>query len=403
MNVLLIHQNMPGQFKHLAPALARRGHRVAFITKRQDVRIPGVQTVSYQPSRTARRQTHHYVQRLEESVLHGQQVVRACQALGKDGFRPDVVLAHPGWGEALFVKDVFPRAPLISYCEFYYSARGADLGFDPEFPATLDSICRARVRNAHLLLSLEAADRGWSPTDWQKSRHPAAFQSKISTIFDGIDTAIVGPNPSAQFTLPNGKVLTRSDEVITYVARNLEPYRGFPSFIRALPRLLLRRPQAEIVIVGGDEVSYGTAPEGGGTWREVMAKEVPLPPGRVHFMGRIPYSAYLSLLQISSVHVYLTYPFVLSWSFMEAMAAQCLLVASKTAPVEEFLRPGENGLFTDFFDPAQIAEDVVAALDHPDRDGLRHQARETILGRCDLATCLPRQLDLIAETAGRAF
>ena len=401
MKILMLHQNMPGQFKYLAPTLARAGHEVVFITKQKTVEIPGVRKIVYVPHRTVRASTHHYMRLFENAVLHGQQVARLCQQLASEGFIPDLVVAHPGWGESLFIKDVFPRSPLINYCEFYYTGRGADVGFDPSKPVGLDDLCRIRGRNAHLLLSLEECDRGWSPTQWQKSRHPKDMLGKIDVIFDGIDTKMVKPDPEARFELKNGKVLTAKDEVITYVARNLEPYRGYPTFIRALPKILKDRPKAQVVIVGAEGVSYGAAPEGGGTWREVMAKEVPLPEDRVHFTGQLPYGKYVKLLQVSSVHTYLTYPFVLSWSFMEAMAAGCLMVASDTAPVREVLRHDENGLMTDFWDHDKVAADVVKALKMKDSQRLRDAARASIIGHYDLASCLPRQLGMLEQVAGK--
>ncbi len=401
MKILMLHQNMPGQFKHLAPTLARAGHEVVFITKRKTIDIPGVRKIVYEPHRTARESTHHYMRLFENAILHGQQVARLCQQLAAEQFIPDLVVAHPGWGESLFLKDVFPRSPLINYCEFYYTGRGADVGFDPSKPVGLDDLCRIRGRNAHLLLSLEACDRGWSPTQWQKSRHPKDMLDKIDVVFDGIDTNIVRPDPEARFELKDGKVLTARDEVVTYVARNLEPYRGYPTFIRALPQILKERPKAQVIVVGAEGVSYGTPPEGGGSWRAFMAKEVTLPEDRVHFMGQLPYNQYLNLLQISSAHIYLTYPFVLSWSFMEAMAAGCLMVASDTAPVREVLRPGENGLMTDFWNPEKVAADVVAALKMKGTKALREAARASIIGQYDLATCLPRQLHMLERVAGR--
>jgi glycosyltransferase involved in cell wall biosynthesis len=401
VKILFVHQNMPGQFVHLATRLAEDpANEVVFLTKRHDVDLPGVRRVSYVPPRPAHASTHHYVRLFESGVLYGQQVVRACLNLQRRGFRPDLIVAHPGWGEALFVKDIFPAAPLLNYCEFYYSGSGADVGFDPAEPADIDTICRARARNAHLLLSLDACDRGISPTEWQKSRHPASYQSKISVIFDGIDTGTVRPDPAAGFALPNGRVLTAANEVVTYVARNLEPYRGFPTFIRSLPELCRRRPDAQIVVVGGDEVSYGQPPKEGGTWREAMAREVALDPARVHFLGKIPYARYLDLLRISAAHVYLTVPFVLSWSFMEAMASECLLVASSTAPVLEVIEDERNGLLVDFFSPGALAERVADALaNRAALAPLRRRARETVMERYALTTCLPAQLALVREMA----
>lgn len=403
LNVLFIHQNMPGQFKYLAPHLAaQEGNRVVFITGRDKFDLPNVERITYTLPRTAKEGTHRYVRLFENSVIHGQQVVRACLLLSRRGFRPDVIVAHPGWGESLFIKDIYPSTPLLNFCEFYYHGRGSDVGFDPEEPAGIDDICRARARNAHLLLSLESCDAGLSPTKWQKSRHPVQFHDKISVIFDGINTAFVRPDPAATFDLPNGGTLSRADEVVTYVARNLEPYRGFPSFMRALPQILEARPNAQVLIVGGDEVSYGRAPAQGKTWREKMLEEVPVDLDRVHFLGKLPYAEYISVLQISSAHVYLTRPFVLSWSCVEAMAAGCLIIGSATPPVQEVIEDGVNGILTDFHSPDAIARQTIGSLAAgPALNQLRNRARETVEERYALSKCLPQQLALIRRVAGR--
>lgn len=400
MKILFIHQNMPGQFKHLGPAMARAGHEVTFLTQRADIDLPGVRRATYAKPRAANASTHHYVRLFENSVLAGQQVVRAALQLHKQGWTPDVIVAHPGWGEALFVKDVWPKVPLLNFCEFYYGGEGADIGFLTEEPADLDMICRVRARNAAHLLSLEACDAGITPTHWQLSRHPQPFQSKIHVIFDGIDTGTVRPDAGARFTLPDGRVLTAQDEVVTYVARNLEPYRGYPSFIRALPELLAARPNAQVVIVGGDEVSYGRKPPEAPNWREHMAREITLDPARVHFTGKLPYAHYLALLQVSSLHVYLTVPFVLSWSCLEAMSAGCLVLASSTAPVLEAIEDGVNGLLCDFHSPPDIAAKAADALAaRADLTPLRKAARQTVLDRYDLTHCLPAQIRLVEDVA----
>lgn len=405
MKLLFIHQNMPGQFKHIVPLLANAGHEVVFLTKQKSYKVKGVRKLVYAPHRTVRATTHHYMRQFENGLLHGQGVARLCQQLAGEGFRPDLIIAHPGWGETLFVKEVFPKSPLLSYCEFYYSAHGADFGFDPSVDVTLDDQCKIRARNAHLLLSLDLCDRGWSPTQWQKSRHPAAYQDKIVTVFDGVDTHVARPNPKARFALGEGLSVTPQDEVITYVARNLEPYRGFPTFMRALPRLLKERPKARVLIAGADGVSYGARPKEGGTWKDVMLKETGLKSAgnfdRVHFLGHLPYERFLTLLQVSSAHIYLTYPFVLSWSFMEAMASGCLMIGSDTAPVQEVLQHGHNGLLTGFFDPDGLVDTVVRALEDRESARLREAARATITGRYDLLTCLPKQLELIEQMSGK--
>jgi glycosyltransferase involved in cell wall biosynthesis len=334
-------------------------------------------------------------------VLHGQAVLRACLSLKSAGFTPDVIVGHPGWGETLFLKEKFPQAKLLNYCEFFYHGRGADVGFDPEDKIELDAICEARIRNAHLLLSLENADHGLSPTEWQRSVHPAAFHDRISVIFDGIDTDTVRPNPAAAFTLPDGRTLTAADELVTYVARGLEPYRGFRSFMRALPDLLRRRPAAQVLIVGGDETSYGLAAPAGLTWRETMLNEVQgLDLTRVHFLGKLPYARYLALLQVSSLHIYLTVPFVLSWSCLEALAAGCIVLGSDTPPVREVIEDGRNGYLVDFFATRDIAARAAEILrDRTHLNTIRQRARDTTLQRYALATCLPRQASLVTSLA----
>jgi glycosyltransferase involved in cell wall biosynthesis len=281
---------------------------------------------------------------------------------------------------------VFPRARIVLYCEFFYRAHGADLGFDPEFPATSEKRLRVRVMNAPLLMSLDAADAGVAPTRWQQRQFPPAFASRINVIHEGIDTTRVAPGGQ------------REEELVTYVSRNLEPYRGFHSFMRAIPEIQRRRPKARIVIVGGDDVSYSPRLPAGDTYRARLLKELEgrIDLSRVQFRGRIPYDEYLALLRASSVHVYLTYPFVLSWSLLEAMACGCLVVASRTAPVEEAIRDGENGLLSDFFSPAAIAARVDEALGRSrELEPLRAAARETVVSRYDLArVCLPAQVRL---------
>jgi len=396
VRILFIHQNMPAQFKHLAPALAREGHEVLFLTQREDRELPGVRRFTYRKPANKISTTHGYIRRFEEAVWTGQQVARACLQLKRRGLEPDLVIAHPGWGESLFVKDVFPTTSIISFCEFYYRGSGSDVGFDPEFPTSLDDVARARARNAHLLLALEAADAGLSPTLWQRNQHPRDSHSKISVIFDGIDTDVVKPRPGAAFQLPNGRVLTSGDEVVTFVARNLEPYRGYHNFIRALPRLLSERPKASVIVVGGDDVSYGRRAPNGLSWREHLGSGIEYDVSRVHHLGYVPYREYLNLLSISSLHVYLTVPFVLSWSFFEALSSGCLVLASDSPPVREVLVSAENGLLCNFFSPDDISEKASIALKERDNfQNIRANARDTIVQNYSLKQCLPQQIGLV--------
>ncbi|MBV8651663.1 MAG: glycosyltransferase family 4 protein [Alphaproteobacteria bacterium] len=408
MNILFLHQNMPGQFGHLAAHLARApDHRVVFLTKTASAAPDGVTHVVYGPKRRGQPSTHHYLHGFEAAVLHGQAVARALLQLQRRGFTPELIVAHPGWGEPMFIKDALPQTKLVNYCEFFYRAAGADVGFDPSETVDVDTRARLRTRNAALMIALEACDQGIAATNWQRSVHPPEFHDKIEVVFDGVDADRVCPDPASSFCLPDGRTLGPGDQVVTYVARNLEPYRGFPSFMRALPRILEALPAAQIVIAGGDEVSYGQPAPGGETWRQAMLREVALPDGerdRVHFVGTLAYGDYVRLLQVSSAHVYLTYPFVLSWSAMEALAAGCLVIGSRTPPVEEVIRDGDNGMLVDFFAPSAIADAVIEAVRRGGGNAaLRRRARETVLGRYDLTTCLQRQLALLERVTGRSL
>jgi glycosyltransferase involved in cell wall biosynthesis len=406
MKILFIHQNFPGQFKFLAPALVSQGHTVVAMTmqKTQAQEWQGVQLVHYTATRGTTPNVHPWVSDFETKTIRGEACFRAALKMKAEGFEPDVVIAHHGWGESLFLKEVWPQAKLGIYCEFFYHPHGADVGFDPEFPVKdAGDACRLRLKNLNNLLHFEVADAGMSPTHWQASTFPEPFRAKISVVHDGIDTQAVAPNPHVKLTLNNNLSLTREDEVITFVNRNLEPYRGYHVFMRALPAILKQRPQARVLIVGADDVSYGARPtpqEHGGTkWKDIFAAEVrpqisDADWGRVHFLGNVPYQHFIPLLQLSTVHVYLTYPFVLSWSLLEAMSAGCAIVASDTQPLHEAIRHNETGKLVNFFDHATLAKEVCHLLDDPaTRQQLGANARLFAQAHYDLQTvCLPKQL-----------
>ena len=333
--------------------------------------------------------------------------VHACLGLKNSGFVPDVIISHPGWGESLFLKDIWPNVRLGIYCEFFYNYFDSDIGFDPEFTTTsADDACRFRFKNLNNSLHFEIADLGISPTSWQANSFPASFNQKITTIHDGINTDIATPNKNVSLTLGDGTSLNCESEIITFVNRDLEPYRGYHIFMRALPYLLQNRPNSIILIVGGDGVSYGAKAPEGQSWKSIFIDEVrPLISdsdwSRVKFLGTLPYSQFIPLLQLSSVHIYLTYPFVLSWSLLEAMSVGCAVVASDTPPVSEVITHDTNGILIDFFDSKGLAQEVSNLLDNKDlRDRLGQNARASILTNYDLHTvCLPRQIQWIYELA----
>lgn len=401
MNILFIHQNFPGQFVHLAAELGRskRNRVVALSIHRQAVPA-GVELRCYTMLRQSVPDTHPLLKDQEAKVMRGEACAAAMLQLRHEGFVPDVVVAHPGWGEALFVKDVFPRARLIVYCEFYYAAEGRDVGFDPEMPSiNFQQRCQLRMRNSTGLLSLEAADVAISPTEWQKSTWPLALQDKIRVIHDGIDITRLKPNPKARLQLAanahRGEIVLKPGmEVLTYCSRNLEAVRGFHMLMRVLPELMRQRPDSHVMIVGGTDVSYGApAPDGSG-WKDYMLREVgaELDMRRVHFVGKIPYAVYLDLLNVSKVHAYWTTPFVLSWSLLEAALHGVPVIASNTPPVAEFA--GRLGIgMVDYFDRSGFAEALASQLA---RKSTARKNRPR-LPELDLERCLQQQIGLLQE------
>ena len=415
MNILFIHQNFPGQFKFLSPALVKQGHSVRAMTmqKTEAMQWQGVQLVNYTSKRSSTPNVHPWVSDFETKTIRAEACFKTALQMKQQGYTPDVIVAHHGWGESLFLKEVWPEAKLGIYCEFHYQQHGADVGFDPEFPATDEGeVCRLRLKNLNNLLHFEIADTGISPTHWQASTFPEPFKNKISVVHDGIDTQAVAPNSAVSLTLKMATgqdlVLTRKDEVITFVNRNLEPYRGYHTFMRALPQLLKERPNARVLLVGADDVSYGARPDaakyGAAKWRDIFANEVrgqisDADWQRVHFLGQVPYQFFIPLLQLSTVHVYLTYPFVLSWSLLEAMSAGCAIVASDTQPLREAIVHNQTGKLVNFFDPAALAQSVCDLLNNPEeRFRLGANARAFAQANYDLqSVCLPKQLAWVEQ------
>ncbi|MBM3337142.1 MAG: glycosyltransferase [Betaproteobacteria bacterium] len=406
MKILFVHQNFPGQFKFLAPALVAQGHQVhAMLMNEVSIsQWQGVHLVPYRAARGSSRSIHPWVADFETKTIRAEANFRKAIDLKNTGYSPDVIIAHPGWGESLFLKEVWPAAKLGIYCEFFYHAHGADLGFDAEFAdSDIATPCRIRLKNLNNLMHFDLADAGLSPTKWQASTYPEGFRKKITVVHDGIDTVTLQPNPDATFELDTYK-LTKQDEVITYVSRNLEPYRGFHVFMRALPALLKARPHAQIIVVGGDDVSYGSKPASGDSWRSVLTKEIEGSVSatdwqRVHFVGKLPYSKFIALLQVSTVHIYLTYPFVLSWSLFEAMSVGAAIIASDTAPVSEVIQHGECGQLINFFDIEGLVTQTCQLLDNPvQRQRMGNNAREHVRSKFDLrSVCLPKQLQWITS------
>ena len=403
MNVLFVHNNFPAQFRHVAAALHRSGHaKMAAIGSETSADAQGVDLRRY-VSPGAIAAAHTFSRRFESECRRAELVMFAAISLKSEGFEPDLIVAHCGWGETLPLRALFPKARMAVYCEFYYRAEGQDVGFDPETGQFgVDGLVGLAAKNASTLIALADCDVGLSPTPWQRSTFPSEFLPKIHVAHEGVDTAWLAPDPAARFKLPGGPTLDRDDEVVTYFGRGLEPMRGFHVFMRALPALQRARPDAHVVIVGGEEASYGNPPAEGGTWKRHCLREVlpGLDLARVHFLDRLPHAGLRALMQVSSAHVYLTYPFVLSWSCIEAMSSGCAIVASDTAPVRDVIVDDENGVLTPFHDHEALAAAVSELVaDAPRRARLGANARETALAGFDIGPCVARTLDVLGVSA----
>lgn len=406
MKILFVHQNYPAQFLHLAPEMIKRGHEVLAMTDAANKRKIGVPHLKYTFNAAAvdagaTRLGRNYTVMSDRAVV----VARAAQTLKTEhNYTPDLIFAHSGWGESLFLQEVWPKAKLIVYAEFYYRGVGADVGFDPEFSKpSFDQVMISQGRSAYLAQAIVHADAALSPTQFQADAHPPLLRSRINVIHDGVDTDVLAPNPNASFDLPNGRTLRVGDEVLTFVNRNLEPYRGYHSFMRALPAVMAARPNAQVVMIGGNEVSYGQPAPTGTTWKDTFLNEVKdrLDLSRLHFMGKIPYPNFVNLLHVSRAHAYLTYPFVLSWSSIEAMAAGCHIIASDTAPVREAMTDGVTATMVDFFDIAGWSNAIIDALANPEKYALiRENARKFAVTHYDLRTvCLPKMVSFVEGVA----
>jgi len=405
MNILFVHHNLPSQYIHLLRAMAKaKGVNLLGISHGLTAQELS-EEVSYIQYAITRRNTGGLLplaKEIETKIIRAEACAIKLNEIKKEGYQPDMICAHPGWGEPLFVKDIWPNAPLLTYQEFSYKSIDSDLDFDPEFKSCQEwtEKARCRMKQANVLMSLEASDWCVTPTYFQKDTFPSAYKSKISVIHDGINCQDACPDLSApEIKLITGQRLSRQNQLITFVSRTLEPYRGIHSFIRSVPQIHERCPEAHVVVVGEAKgASYGFKCTTHETWVERFTAEIEgrYDVQRLHFLGPIPYKQFINLMQLSSVHVYLTYPFVLSWSMLEAMACGCAVVGSATEPVKEVIRHGQNGLLVDFFSPTQIATAVEELLKQPELIAkLGSQARQTIIKHYSLARCLPQQLAIM--------
>ncbi|WP_046862663.1 glycosyltransferase [Microvirga massiliensis] len=409
MKIVFVHQNFPGQFGRLASIFAAEGHQVFALGTVKTPRIPGVSYHAYEP--VPGPDPAGYENRFNPVTAHLRRaygVAHLARRLKEGGLEPDLVVVNTGWGESLFLKDVWPNARHVAYFEYYYAAKGQDVDFDPEFPIrNEETIWRLRLRNAMQLAAFDVADAAVTPTRFQRDTFPAYLRDRIAIIHDGIDIQALQPDPGAAMRVgENGPHLSRAEPVVTYATRHIEPMRGSHVVFRALPGLLDLDPRLRVVIIGGNSVSYSARPPEGTTWSDVFRSRIagPVDWTRVHFAGQLPYPQFIRVLQLSAVHLYLTYPFVLSWSLIEAMALECRIVASATPPVEEVIRPHETGLLFPFFDEKELVAQVHRVLQNPgEAAAMARRARVAAVERFDFRTAtLPRWREFLGVPAARS-
>jgi glycosyltransferase involved in cell wall biosynthesis len=400
-DILFVHNNFPAQFGFIAEALAAQGHRCVAIASRTGRAVPGVRLVTWQTSRGSTPNILREATRIEADLIRARAAAEQAVALRAEGFDPAVIIGHPGWGETTYLREIFPKARQIAYAEYYYRLKGGDVGFDPEFPDTPRDLPETlHAKNAGMALAFSEADAIVAPTPFQFSLLPPVFHARTHIIHEGIDTEAIRPRPETQVRLGDELVLSRDRPVVTFINRRFEPLRGCHIFMRALPQLMSAVPNAQVVMIGADEPGgYGRSAGQGQNWGQLIFGEIAdrIDRSRLHFTGRVAHETMLAALAVSSAHVYYTYPFVLSWSALEAMASGCIVIGSDTPPVLDAIKDGESGILLDFFDVDALSDALIAACRDQGRfDHLREGARQVVLDRFDRkAVCLPQWLKLI--------
>lgn len=393
MKILFLHRNFPGQFRYLAPELAKDPqNEIYFISNEPKGQIPGIHKHVYKLKRQIPDNCHRYLRYFEDCILHGQSTAELALMLKNQGFYPDIIFGHT-WGQTLFMKEIFPKSKLLCYFEWFFKATDSFLDFDGS-EVTIDEQAKFRCDNAPLLIDLFTCDKGLCPTNYQLKQFPKEYQYKIKVLHDGIDTDFCRKIDNASLEIKEKNlILTKNDEVITYGTRGMDPYRGFPEFMKAVEILQKKRPNLHVVISGKDRVCYGKPLPNGQTYKNLMLETLDLDLNRIHFTGLLPFDQYVNMLNITSAHVYLTYPFVCSWSLLNAMACETPIIASNTEPVLEFLEHDKNALLFDFFNIEEQVEKIEYAIDNKSKmENLGKKARKLIVSKYALKDLLPKHI-----------
>jgi glycosyltransferase involved in cell wall biosynthesis len=401
MHIVFIHQNFPAQFGHIAAYLAKHhGFRCTFVSQQPPGHSDGIERVQYHLQGGATEKTHFCSRSFENAIWHSHAIYEALRA--RPDIKPDLIVGHSGFLCTVFLRELYD-CPIVNYFEYYYHTHGSDMDFRPEFPYPDINKLRALARNAPLLLDLDSCDLGYSPTRWQRDRLPEVYHPKVQVIFDGIDTQLWRPRPGfprrvGKWDVPEGM------KVVTYVSRGMESIRGFDLFVKMAKLLGERRKDVVFVVVGQDRICYGGDQDfiGNRTFKEWVLAQDQYDLSRFIFTGLMPTPLLAELFAVSDLHVYLTVPFVLSWSLMDALACGTTVLASDTSPVREMIGHGKNGLLVDFFDVERMAQMASEVLDAPgDFKHLGQNGVEMIHSRYSLDVCLPQMLELYQEALSR--
>jgi glycosyltransferase involved in cell wall biosynthesis len=412
MHILYVHQNFPAQFGHVAQYLAQvMGWRCTFVTQVPPGRSGGVERVQYKVDGGAATANHFCSRTFENGVWHCDGVYKAL--LARPDIRPDLIVGHSGFGSTLFLRELYPDVPVINLFEYYYRPHDqqCDMTFrkDLGWPIPAENYLRARCRNAMMLLDLQNCDAAYTPTEFQRSRFPDEYTEKLQVIFDGVDRTVyhghgeqLRPAPQQRGTRRVAGIdVPASTRVVTYVSRGFESIRGFDVFMRAAKRIYEQHPDVLFLVAGADRVVYGgdtqyIAPAK--TFKEWVLLREEFDLSKFRFLGVVNPVELGRLMAASDLHVYLTAPFVLSWSMMDAMSCGAVVLGSDTAPVREMIRDGHNGLLADFFDADEIASKALRVLKDPAAyRPLGRAAEEMVARRYSLEAVFPRMLELYED------
>jgi glycosyltransferase involved in cell wall biosynthesis len=401
--ILFIHQNFPGQYKNLAPELAKdKNYEISSLSMKKHKVIPDINQHVYSIEKGNSLDIHKFAVEFETKIIRADACANKAKELKDNGYYPDLIVGHSGWGELLFLKEVWPKTKFLTYVEFNYTLENSDIDFDPTVFMDKSPYTRRKLiaRNSPFYSQYFLSDKMITPTHFQRNTFPSIFKKNIDVIQEGIDTNLLKPKKDSALKI-NNITLTDKSKVVLFVSRTLEPYRGYHSFIRSIPGILDKHPDAYILLIGGDDGGYGASPETGTTHRENFFNEIKdkVDTSRIFFLGYVDYEILVTCFNVSSVHVYLTYPFVLSWSMLESMSCGSLILGSNTGPVTEVIKDNINGLLVDFFDYDAISKKINNILEKPeDYLNIRAKARETIIKEYDLwSVCIPKHKNLVEQ------